>query len=251
MVSACHHGSVSKKADSSTSTQSSDVPGRLVAATIELLAQVGPSEIKVRRITEAAGVSTIAVYHHFGGVAELLDAVVAHGYRTLTAAMNDAAGASSDPGAQLFGIALANRFLAQRNPHLYDLMFGLSTRGTYRYVANPTGGPAERFATAYEVLLNACRRLVDSGRIDLTDEHQVAAELWIFVHGFVTLEAAGHFTRFENPVSDVLAPMGVHQFVGMGDERVRAESSAMAALVWWNTEGPGLDAEGHIHVADF
>lgn len=216
------------------------VPERLVAATIALLAEVGPSELKVRRISEAAGVSTITVYHHFGGITELLNAVVAEGYRALTVAMDQAARSRPDPGAQLFGIALANRHLAQRNPHLYDMMFGLSTRGTYRYVATAADDVvAQRFSAAYDVLAAASHRLVESGRIDVIDGHQVAAELWSFVHGFVTLEAAGHFARFANPVFDVLAPMGVHHFVGMGDERSRAEGSASIALDWWNTDGPG------------
>ena len=55
----------------------------------------------------------------------------------------------------------------------------------------------------------------------------------------MTLEGAGHFARFANPVFEVLAPMAIHQFVGMGDERARAETSAAIALRWWNTEGPG------------
>ncbi|MCX6468856.1 MAG: TetR/AcrR family transcriptional regulator [Corynebacteriales bacterium] len=231
---------MTEQPDAATDARPQTVPERLVAATIELLAQVGPSEIKVRRITEAAGLSTITVYHHFGGVAELLNAVVAEGYRALTAAMEDAVRCDDDPGAQLFGIALSNRHLAQRNPHLYDMMFGLSTRGTYRSVTPAAENMvAERFATAYDVLAGACHRLVETGRISVTDGHQVAAELWSFVHGFVTLEGAGHFARFANPVFEVLAPMAVHQFVGMGDERARAETSAATALRWWNSEGPG------------
>ncbi|MGU3292707.1 TetR/AcrR family transcriptional regulator [Williamsia sp. M5A3_1d] len=216
------------------------VPDRLVAATIDLLGQVGPSEIKVRRITEAAGLSTITVYHHFGGMTELLAAVVAQGYRTLTDTMDRAAHSGPDPGAQLFGMALVNRELAQRNPHLYDMMFGLSTRGTYRAVApGADSDPAARFAETYDVLAAASHRLVDTGRISMTDGHQVAAGLWSFVHGFVTLEAAGNFTRFADPVLEVLAPMAVNQFVGMGDDRARAEQSAADALTWWTDNGSG------------
>ncbi|MGJ0119793.1 TetR/AcrR family transcriptional regulator [Williamsia sp. MIQD14] len=226
--------------DTATDARPQTVPERLVATTIELLAQVGPSEMKVRRITEAAGLSTITVYHHFGGVAELLTAVVSEGYRALAAAMEDAEHCDPDPGAQLFGMALSTRHLAQRNPHLYDLMFGLSTRGTYRSVTPAAENVvAERFAAGYDILASACHRLVESGRISVTDGDQVAAQLWSFVHGFVTLEGAGHFARFANPVAEVLAPMAINQFVGMGDERARAEASAVIALHWWNTEGPG------------
>ncbi|MBJ7289388.1 TetR/AcrR family transcriptional regulator [Williamsia sp.] len=230
--------------DTDVETQLEPVRDRLVSVTIALLADVGPSEIKVRRIAEEAGVSTIAVYHHFGGVRELLQVVVGRGYRTLRTAFEKAAASGPDPGAQLFAIALSCRRVAQDNAHLYDMMFGLSTRGTYRYVAEaPDGGPAQQFLESYAVFADACERLVESGRIAITDGHQVAAELWSAVHGFVTLEMAGHFARFENPVGQVLAPMAVNHFVGMGDERSRAEKSGHDAVTWWNAEGPGGESE--------
>jgi AcrR family transcriptional regulator len=207
----------------------------LIVAATTLLAQFGPSEIKVRRIAEASGVSTMAIYHYFGGVPELLQAVVNRGYAILRATLLDARDASPDPGVQLFVMALSARRLARRNPHLYDMMFGLSTRGTYRYVnAAPEGDASSLFRDGYAVFVDACDELARSGRIAISDGGQVAAELWSAVHGFVTLEAAGHFAHFQDPVRMVLAPMAVNHFVGMGDTRSRAESSAAEALTWWN-----------------
>lgn len=208
---------------------------RLIDATLDLLLQYGPSELKVRRITDAVGVSTITVYHHFGGMPELLQAVVKRGYRILRDALLDALAADDDPGVQLFVIALSVRDVAQRNPHLYDMMFGLSTRGTYRYIGEKARGEASaHFKDAYAVFVEACDRLVDSGRIVVTDVEQVAAELWSAVHGFVTLEVASYFDHFDDPVNSVLAPLAVNHFVGMGDRRARAERSAAAAIAWWD-----------------
>ncbi|MDV7133840.1 TetR/AcrR family transcriptional regulator [Williamsia muralis] len=209
---------------------------RLIRSTVDLLAESGPEQLKVRTITDAAGVSTIAVYHHFGGLKELLQAVVAHGYADLAAAMKAASQADADPGVQLFAIALSTRSVAQSNAHLYDMMFGLSTRGTYRYVGSPENKPASGFATAYAVLVEACERLAQSGRVSVNDSSQIAAELWSAVHGFVTLEMAGHFAHFADPVSMVLRPMAVNHFVGMGDQRAQAESSADRAMLWWSQQ---------------
>ena len=209
---------------------------RLIRSTVDLLAESGPQQLKVRTITDAAGVSTIAVYHHFGGLQELLQDVVAHGYAELAAAMETASQADEDPGVQLFAIALATRSVAQNNAHLYDMMFGLSTRGTYRYVGSPENKTASGFATAYAVLVEACERLAHSGRVSVSDSSQIAAELWSAVHGFVTLEVAGHFAHFADPVSMVLRPMAVNHFVGMGDERARAEASADRAVRWWSQQ---------------
>jgi AcrR family transcriptional regulator len=216
----------------------------LVAAATALLAQSGPSEIKVRRIAEASGVSTMAVYHHFGGVPELLHAVVDNGFTILRAAMVDAMTASSDPGTQLFVMALATRRIARSNPHLYDMMFGLSTRGTYRYIDTaPPQAASEKFLAASAVFVEACDDLARSGRLSPAGGTQIAAELWSAVHGFVTLELAGHFVHFADPVCMVLAPMAVNHLVGMGDHRPRAEKSASEALDWWNERWTGVS--GH------
>jgi AcrR family transcriptional regulator len=218
------------------SDSNGSVRERLIRSTVDLLAESGPQQLKVRTITDAAGVSTIAVYHHFGGLKELLQDVVAHGYSELTAAMEAASQADEDPGVQLFAIALATRSVAQSNAHLYDMMFGLSTRGTYRYVGSPDQKTAGEFQTAYAVLADACERLAQSGRVSVSDSSQIAAELWSAVHGFVTLEMAGHFAHFPDPVSMVLRPLAVNHFVGMGDERAHAESSAAQAMLWWSQQ---------------
>jgi AcrR family transcriptional regulator len=213
------------------------VRNSLIVAATTLLAEFGPSAIKVRRIAEASGSSTMAVYHYFGGVPELLRAVVDHGFDLLGTALTDAVGASTDAGVQLFVMALSTRQFAQENPHLYDMMFGLSTRGTYRYVsAVTTVDEPSSFSAAYAVLVRACAELVASGRVVTGDADQVAAELWSAVHGFVSLEMASHFAHFADPVRMVLAPMAVNHFVGMGDERSRAEQSAADALDWWNAK---------------
>jgi AcrR family transcriptional regulator len=177
----------------------------------------------------------MAVYHYFGGVPELLRAVVNRGFAALRAALVDARGASADPGVQLFVMALSTRRVAQNNPHLYDMMFGLSTRGTYRYLsATPENVDSSPFSVAYAVFVDACHALARSGRITINDGDQVAAELWSAVHGFVTLEMAGHFAHFADPVQMVLAPLAINHFAGMGDIRSRAELSAAEALKWWN-----------------
>src|SRR5207253_3756995 len=103
-----------------------DVPERVVQATIRLLAEHGPSAIKARTVASASGLSTMAVYHHFGGIAELIRAVVDQGFKELGKAFSRVP-VTDDPLADLFAMALTTRQVARENPHLYDLMFGLST----------------------------------------------------------------------------------------------------------------------------
>lgn len=206
---------------------------QLVAAAIELLAVEGPTAIKVRAVAEAAGMSTIAVYHHLGGLPELIAAVVDQGFRDLGNALLQVP-ATEDPATTLFGMALASRRFARANAHLYDLMFGLSTRGSYRPLPSPDSaaqGRIDNFQLAYSHLVDACGRLVASGRVSVAqDSEAVAPQLWSAVHGMVTLELGGHLSAFDDPVRQVLLPMMTNILTGLGDDRDSATASHEAAL---------------------
>jgi AcrR family transcriptional regulator len=207
-----------------------DASERVVRATIKLLAEQGPSVIKARTVASASGLSTMAVYHHFGGIPELIRAVIDHGYQELERAFSQLP-VTEDPIADLFTMALTTRRIARENPHLYDLMFGLSTRATYRPVSDVRlSGRSPAFRTAYMHLLDACDRLVSSGRIGPAQPDVVAAALWSFVHGYITLELAEHFVEFNDPVRQVLLPMGITFTVGLGDTSERAQASHETAM---------------------
>ncbi len=215
------------------------VPERLVRATIKLLAEQGPSALKARAITAEAGMSSMVVYSHFGGIPELISAVVDHGFFEMERAFAGVP-VTEDPIADLFALALATRKIARANPHLYDLMFGLSTRATYRPATDKDirrSGHSPAFQAAYRHVTEACSRLVESERVAARDPKAVAAALWSYLHGYVTLELGDHFADFNDPVAQVLVPMGVTFSVGLGDEPERALASHEAAL---KVSGQGL-----------
>jgi len=85
-------------------------------------------------------------------------------------------------------------------------------------------GRSPAFLDTYQHLVDACARLVASGRLGRTGPEAVAARWWTTVHGFIGLELAHHFENFDDPVKDVLEPMAVNLMVGLGDQprKVRA-----------------------------
>jgi AcrR family transcriptional regulator len=206
---------------------SNDVPTRLVEATIRLLAEEGPSAIKARTVASASGLSTMVVYSHFGGIPELLNAVIDEGFKQLATAFSQVP-VTDDPLADLCSMALTTRQKAHDNPHLYDLMFGLSKRATYRPLKDHgksfSGGSAA-FLAAYDHVVAACARLVESGRVGDHDPKAMAGQLWSIVHGFVTLELSDHFADFDDPVASVLLRLGTNLAVGLGDDVARAQAS--------------------------
>ncbi len=216
---------------------SGSVPERLVAAAVTLLAEEGPSAIKVRSVAAACGLSTMVVYSHFGGVPELVSAVADHGFEELGRAFAEVP-VTDDPVTDLFAMATRCRQIARANPHLYDLMFGLSTRATYRPAAgggSRLSGHSPSFKASYALVTDACARLVTSGRIPAVDPEVVAASTWSFIHGYISLELADHFVEFEDPLTQVLVPMGVTFCVGLGDTPERALASHEAALARYGT----------------
>ncbi|MGI3222753.1 TetR/AcrR family transcriptional regulator [Streptomyces sp. GTA36] len=204
-----------------------NVPDRLVRAAIGLLAKQGPSAIKARTVASASGLSTMVVYSHFGGIPELMRAVADQGFKELGAAFAQVP-VTEDPIAELFAMALTCRRVARENPHLYDLMFGLSTRATYRPLSDADhllSGHSPAFRAAHAHVTAACERLVGAGRVEQQEPEVIAAQLWSLVHGYITLELAEHFVEFEDAVVQVLLPLGVNFSVGLGDKRERAEAS--------------------------
>ncbi|WP_151483856.1 TetR/AcrR family transcriptional regulator [Streptomyces albicerus] len=219
-----------------------DAQERLVQAAIGLLAEQGPSAIKARTVASASGLSTMVVYSHFGGIPELMSAVADHGFKELGRAFAQVP-VTEDPIAELFAMALTCRRMAHENPHLYDLMFGLSTRATYRPLSDADlrlSGHSPAFREAHAHVAAACERFVRSGRGRQQRPEVIAAQLWSFVHGYITLELAEHFVEFDDAVMQVLVPMGVNFSVGLGDRRERAEASHEAGARLYESITQGL-----------
>lgn len=219
-----------------TDTTISDARTRLVEAAIRLLATNGPSEVKARSVSNEAGLSTMGVYSYFGGVPELLQAVADEGFER-QAAIFEGVVNTDDPMADLCAMALACRDFAKRNPHLYDLMFGLSIHGRYSPSRGATAAePRERsaaFKASYSYLLGECARLVETNCVRRIDPDLMAAQLWSALHGFIMLELGGYFATVADPASEVLVQMCINLIVGLGANRENAESSAAAAMAAW------------------
>lgn len=217
---------------------------RLVAAAMALLAAEGPAALQARRLAREVGASTMAVYHYFGGMPQLLTTVIEEGFRRLDARLAQVA-ATDDPVVDLGRLALAYRAVARENPHLYDVMFGLSAPGGHRPAEHERPDVDQKAdepsvsQRAYGHLVAATERAVRSGRIRDAEPAHVAAQLWSLLHGYVTLELSGHFDQFDGP-EQVFMPMAFNLLVGLGDDPERAARSGKRALA--TSRDPDVDS---------
>lgn len=210
-----------------------DVRQRMLRATIHLLAEEGPQALQVRQVAAAAGVSSMVVYSRFGGMPQLVEAVIEEGFRQFGQRFALVA-PTDDPIADMTRIGLAYYETARENPHLFDLMFGLSTPGGYRQIARPThmsqGERGTVFEVAYRPLADHVKRAIRAKRLRRIDSERIVAELWSFSHGFTMLELGGHFSHLGDPIADVFAPLATHVTIGLGDTPKRAAKSVAAAI---------------------
>ncbi|MEU7915234.1 TetR/AcrR family transcriptional regulator [Microbispora bryophytorum] len=155
---------------------------RLIEAAARLLEAEGRQALTTRRLAAEVGVSTMAVYTHFGGMDELVTEVVRESYSRLGRAL---AGVqeTADPVTDLMALCRAYRRNALANTSLYATMLGFT----------PTSDDQRWGAQALQAPLSAIRRCLASGRFRPAEPLLLAHQAWCGVHGLVTLELGGYF----------------------------------------------------------
>lgn len=185
-------------------TPDPEVRRSLIEAAARLLADEGPAALSTRRLAATVGTSTMAVYTHFGGLPELVRAVVREGFARLAAHLAEVP-ATDDPLHDLAALGAAYRANALDNPQLYAVMFGSASLGGYRLHDDEL----EEGRDTFDVLVAATQRAIDAGMLRPGDAEAIAAQLWSATHGFVMLELAGYLSADRDPgaVDQVLMPM--------------------------------------------
>ena len=155
----------------------------LLKAAGDLLTAEGPAALTVRRIANAAGVSTMNVYSRFGGKDGVVEHLFIEGFRRLGAGMS-AVPTSNDPIADVCGCGLAYRQFAVDNPTLYSVMFD-------RVVPdfNPSPEAQVLASTTLGLLAQRLERAMSAGALRSADPLHTAALVWATCHGVVSLES--------------------------------------------------------------
>ena len=164
-----------------------DLRSALLKASLELIAAAGAREFTLREVARRAGVSHAAPYRHFRDKDELLAALAADGFDSLTAAIRSAAAREPSEFARLLHAGIAYIHFAQDEPERFSIMFSADL--------DPARHPATRTAAArcfaeLVALVAACRPARPA--VPSTD---IAARIaWAQVHGIADLTLRGQLT---------------------------------------------------------
>jgi AcrR family transcriptional regulator len=152
---------------------------KIIATARDLIAERGIDALTMQAVAETVGVRGPSLYKHFADRAALLRAVE----QTVVADLENVLAAAARPRddkSALLAMAAAYRRFARKSPEKYALIFGLHS------------GDAESETARRRALQPALRRLeFYFGDRDLAFIR--ARVLTAFLHGFVSMEAAGAF----------------------------------------------------------
>lgn len=199
-----------------------ELRANLIEAAAHLLAEEGPKALSTRRLAAVVGTSTMAVYTHFGGMDDLVRAMVHEGFRRLNLRMSDVED-TEDPVADVAALGAAYRANALEHRHLYSVMFGGSSLGGFAL----TDDDRQHGRYTLEILVGAVKRCMAARRFRAGDAELVANQMWIALHGLVTLELGGYLVAPYDP--DVCFDAQVSgMLVGAGDDVDLATASVEA-----------------------
>jgi AcrR family transcriptional regulator len=203
---------------------------RLLLAAIRLLEDGGPEALQARRLATEIGASTMAVYTHFGGMRQLVEAVAREGFARFGRLLADVP-ETADPVADLLELGVAYRDHAVANPQLYRVMFGVTAPGGHRLVGVDmnelmASGEFPEGREAFGLLVRAVARVIEAGEGSAEDPVRAASQIWSAAHGYVLLEIAGYFGPPGRGVKTVFLPLAVKVISGLGHSQEAVWRSA-------------------------
>lgn len=168
--------------------------------------------ITIRSLVAGTGVSTMAVYTHFGSLQGLWSALRQEGFTELAAALA-AVRITTDPIRDLAagGVAYVSNALA--NPDLYRVMFDEGFE---------LPDPDAADATLHSLVIGA-ERAVAAGRFAPdTDPQEFAIRAWVIGHGIASLVATGPLPP---EALTHAVPLLTALFISCGDDPARCRES--------------------------
>lgn len=152
----------------------------ILQAASELFLEGGFAALSVRSIAQRADVSTMGIYHHFGGKQGILDALYIEGFGLISESVVDTAGGNGQ-ALLLEGCRQYLQVAEQYQAH-YRLIFG-EHGGDYV----PSTAAQESARAAFRKIRDAVAHVLAPPATS-QQKTEAAMQLWAQLHGFVSLK---------------------------------------------------------------
>ena len=201
-----------------------NVRAALIEAAARLIAEGGPAALSTRRLATEAGTSTMAVYTYFGSMSELVREIVHDGFARLEEVFSMVE-PTDDPVADLVLLGRAYRHNAVTHRQIFGVMFGGSSLGGFALTEEDR--QYGRFTLTK--VTECAARCIEAGRFRRDDPGLVAHQMWLGVHGTVSLELGAYLIDpydadrcFESQIAAMM--------IGAGDQPETANKSVAASV---------------------
>ena len=196
----------------------------LIEAAARLIADGGPASLSTRRLATQAGTSTMAVYTYFGSMSELVREIVHDGFARLEKVFG-LVELTADPVADMVLLGRAYRHNARTRRQIFGVMFGGESLGGFAL----TDEDRQYGRFTLTKVIECAARGIAAGRFRPDDPGLVAHQMWLGVHGTVSLELGAYLIDPYNAdrcfESQITAMM-----IGAGDQPDTARASVTASI---------------------
>ena len=157
----------------------------ILEAAEKIFLECGYAGATIRKIADAVGVSSTALYMHFRDKDEILVEICETTFAQVLAQNTEIAGLRIEPVARVRRMLEAYMAFALEHPNAYQLVF-CSPRGA---VLSEERSEALRGLgrRCYDLFAGAVQAVADAGRLKCSDVDAAAQTSWAASHGLVTL----------------------------------------------------------------
>lgn len=163
-----------------------DLKEALISAAHNLISERGVDGFTLTDASRAAGVSTAAPYRHFNDRDDLIDAVRARGFETLTQNMRRAYNLQV-PGSISAIAALGKVYVqyAGEDPAMFQVMWGRRPDDNAESASSVAGN------NCFAALMEAVQAFQERNGLKHVETIDIAVPLWTMVHGTASLMMQG------------------------------------------------------------
>jgi AcrR family transcriptional regulator len=163
---------------------------RIGQSALRILEAEGPEAVSMRRVAADAGVTPMAIYHHFANREVLLKTIVESEFEQLVALTRELPARRSIE-AEIMDITDAYIDYAFARPRIFDYVFSNPRPGpdTRRYSDDFLG----RLSPTLNPIADTIARWMSKGRLREDDVWEIALDLWAHTHGYLVLYRSGRF----------------------------------------------------------